>query len=322
METGWGHRNHTLRRRVRFGILLCLLGVCSTACSDDSDGWPSSSCSPPDYSGYEDCSVCSRPECCVDGFVNPACNYPDNLPDNTDQGAVAIGGSVVMGCCCFAWGTASSPFRCGFIPCLEELTGRQIANFGKQGQTIASEVNGLKKFVHVDTSIAVNPNATRVYILMGANDVILNLLRNAPDFPRPGNCCRLSDELIEPLRNTVSGMQRIVERYRVHHGVPQVVVASQPPVEEGSDAPKSCKTWTSEFCSDCYLCINEVLEVWSLMLADMVHALDGPENGIFFADLYRAFPQDPTECSLYCDCVHPNCIGMERIAEALHEAVP
>jgi hypothetical protein len=262
--------------------------------------------------------VCPNPDCHIPHETFASCGFPATPDENTGKDAVAIGGSVVLGTACY--GEAGGA-QCGFIPALEEFTGLQIANFGQQYFTAAAAVGGLVPYARVDNSVRVNPDTVRAYVLLGGNDAIQYLLTHVDQAPMPDDGCRLFEPVLAQMQKILADVRRVVERYRVHHGVPEVVVGSQPPLGESSNACNSCRVWAERFCGDCSQCLNELLGAWSEMVAGMVAEMGGPAAGIYFADHYHGFPEDPGECLLFCDCPHPNCIGHNRMAEIWHGAV-
>jgi len=289
-------------------FLAAVLALAGAGCSSDGQGG----------AGPEpECVVCPNPDCHVPHESFASCSYPASRDQNTGREAVVIGGSVVLGVACYREPGGAA---CGFVPGLERLTGLGVANFGQPYFTAAAAVGGLVPYARVDTSVRVNPDAVRAYVLLGGNDVIQYFVTHVDQAPRPGDGCRLKPAAVEEMEKTLGNVRRVVERYRLHHGVPEVVVGSQPPVGEASRACNSCRMWAERTCGDCSQCLNEVLGTWSDMAAGMVAELGGPAAGIFFADHFHGFPEDPGECELYCDCPHPNCIGQDLMAEIWYEA--
>lgn len=265
------------------------------------------------------CVVCPNPDCHIPHETFASCAFPANPQENTGKDAIAIGGSVVLGAACIR---ELGGARCGFIPALEGLTGLEIANFGQQYFTAAVAVRGLVPYARVDRSVQTNPNAVRAYVLLGGNDVIQYLVTHVDEAPLPEDGCLLKEPVMEHLRKVLADVRLVVERYRAYHGVREVVVGSQPPVEPSSRACNSCRLWAESFCGDCSQCMNKLLGTWAEMVAGMVTEMGGPAAGIFFADHFHAFPEDPGECELFCDCPHPNCIGHDLMAEIWYGAVP
>jgi len=289
-------------------LLILLLGPVGTGCSSDDEA-----------AGGPDpgCVVCANPDCHIPHETFASCSYPASPGENTGRDAVTIGGSVVLGVACYLEPGGAA---CGFIPFLEELTGLEIANFGRQYFTAAAAVGGLVPYARVDNSVRVNPEAVRAYVLLGGNDVIQYFLAHVDEAPVPEDGCLLRQSVVDQMEKVLGNVRKVVERYRVFHGIPEVVVGSQPPVGESSRACNSCRLWAEQYCGDCSQCLNEVLGAWSDMVAGMVAELGGPAAGIFFADHFHGFPEDPRQCELFCDCPHPNCIGQERMAEIWYEA--
>jgi hypothetical protein len=291
----------------REGAAVWVAGVClwflaaGQGCSSD-----------PDPVGPETgCVVCPNPDCHIPQETFASCAYPANPQENTGREAITIGGSVVLGVACYE---ETGGARCGFIPALEELTGMQIANFGQQYFTAAAAVGGLVPYARVDNSVRLNPDATRVYLLLGGNDVIQYFLAHVDQAPLPEDGCLLKQAVQEQMRNILSDVRLVVERYRTYHGIPEVVVGSQPPVGESSRACNSCRLWAEKYCGNCSQCLNELLGTWSDLVAGMVNDMGGAAAGIFFADHFHGFPEDPGQCALFCDCPHPNCIGHDLMA--------
>ncbi len=198
--------------------LAVLIGTGGPGCSsDDSEN------------GGEDtgCVICPNPDCHIPHESFASCNFPASRDENTGKDALTIGGSVVLGAACLG---GEGGAQCGFIPALEKLTGLEIANFGQQYFTAASAVGGLVPYQRVDTSARVNPDAVRAYVLLGGNDVIQYFLTHLDQAPLPEDGCLLKQPVIQAMQKTLGDVRLVVERYRVHHGIPEVVVGSQPPV--------------------------------------------------------------------------------------------
>ena len=249
------------------------------------------------------------------------CTWPGNEEDNSGKESITIGGSLVEGWTCYM---TDSGRQCGFIGELEKLSGMEIANFAYKGASTKGVVEGEQgvPFSRVDASVTNNPDAKRVYILIGGNDIFNFVKDNIDLAPRPGDDCRLNEAVAGMMEETIRNLRLIIERYRVFHGIQQVVVGSSPPMEEQSDTCFSCKQLMELFsCNQCHLCLNEMLGVWADMLEDLAAEMGGAGAGIFYADHFSAFPQDPSACSLYCDCAHLNCGAFMKMAEVWNDSV-
>ncbi len=288
------------------------LGLWVIGCSSGSDD-------PVPVVPESGCVACPNPDCHIPHETFASCAYPSSPGENTGRRAIALGGSVVMGVACYL---ETGEARCGFIPALERLAGMQIANFGQQYFSTAAAVGGLVPYARIDTSVSVNPDMTRAYVMLGGNDIIQYLMFHVAQAPHPEDGCLRTPAVEAQMEKTLGNLRLVVERYRVHHGIPQVVVGSNPPVGETSNACNSCRLWAERTCGDCSQCLNELLGTWSDMVADMVVDMGGADAGIYFADHFNSFPEPITQCSLFCDCPHPNCIGHDLLADIWHAAVP
>ena len=263
--------------------------------------------------------TCPQDECFTpkQSFAN--CVYPNNPQENTNKKYVVFGPSSAAGGWCYE---KDGVVKCGFIQRLEELTGEQIANFSLAALTASDQVeNG---YVWLDESLANNPDAERVYLIMGGVDLIHHVFDHPEEAPRPNTGCQI-DPGATLLTDTVDNVRLLVLHYK-ENGIQDVIVGSFPPVEESADHPFSCKSGTESRGADplwrVHECYNEVLEEFSFLLFAMVQELGGAAAGIHFADQFHGFPTNPSECSFFCDCGHLNCTGHDLMAEIFYSAEP
>lgn len=291
------HRVHDKRLRIVWcflaGSLILLSGPLSCNC-------PNQECSTPKES-----------------FAN--CVYPNNPQENTNKKYIVFGPSSAAGGWCYE---KDGVLKCGFIQRLEELTGEQIANFSLAALTASGEVeNG---YTRLDESLSNNPDAERVYLILGGVDLVHHLFDYPEEAPRPSTDCQI-DPGATLLTDTVDNVRLLVLRYK-ESGIQDVIVGSFPPVEESADHSFSCKSGAESHGADpswrVHECLNEVLESFSFLLYAMVQDLGGPAAGIHFADHFHGFPTNPSECSLFCDCGHLNCTGHDLLADIFYSAGP
>ena len=264
------------------GVLAVVLGTSLAGCSSDDD--PVLSVWNEEYGCYQCITAdCDRPN---EDYLQ--CIYPFNKEQNVGKQAIAMGGSNVMGVGCYHE-TAEGP-QCGFVPALEARTGMEIANFGFPylSAGMASTI-----WTRVDRSARLNPDATRVYLMTGGNDLIQAFLLHRGEAPLPETGCELSDWVVGMIDKTLDDVRRIVERYKKRHKIPQIVVASTAPIGEDSLGCNSCASQIRPICGDCVYCINQLLGYWSERLNALLDSMGGAEAGIYFADMYSGFSPGP-----------------------------
>lgn len=269
-------------------------------------------------SGQLSCT-CSQDECFTQKEAFANCVYPNNPQENTNKKYVLLGPSSAAGGWCYE---KDGVQKCGFVQRLEELTGEQVANFSLAALTVSDQVeNG---YVWLDESLANNPDAERVYLIMGGVDLIHHALDHPEEAPRPSTGCQIDPEATL-LTDTVDNVRLLILHY-MENGIQDIVVGSFPPVEELADHSFSCKQGVENKGADPLWrineCFNEVLEEFSFLLFAMVQDLGGAAAGIHFADHFHGFPANPSECSLFCDCGHLNCTGHDLMAEIFYSARP
>jgi hypothetical protein len=262
---------------------------------------------------------CPQDECFTPKQSFADCVYPNNPQENTNKKYIVFGPSSAAGGWCYE---KDGMLKCGFIQRLEELTGEQIANFSLAALTVSDQVeNG---YAWLDESLSNNPDAERVYLIMGGVDLVHHVFDHPEEAPRPSTDCQIDPEATL-LTDTVDMVRLLVLHYK-ENGIQDVIVGSFPPVEELADHPLSCKSAAESHGADPLWrvneCFNEVLEEFSFLLYAMVLDLGGPAAGIHFADHFHGFPADPSECSFFCDCGHLNCAGHDLIAEIFYNAEP
>jgi len=260
-------------------------------------------------------ACCPQPECrnTADGQFLP-CVFEGDDAGNSGKPHVNFGDSVAVGGWCSG--------NCGYIGRLEQLTSTEIANFGIAGHTAEDEVNG--GFARVDESMTHNPGATRAYIHIGGNDLQYWIRAHTTQAPLPADGCAVGPDLQTEMEETVAYVRQIAQRYRVDHGVAEVVIGSVHPVEEAAQHKLSCQAFFKNWGCDptAYECLNELLELYSDGVQAMVDSLGGPAAGYHFADHFQGFAADPPECSISCDCVHLNCCGHDTMADIWYAAAP
>ena len=269
-------------------------------------------------SGQLSCT-CPQDECFTSKQSFANCVYPNNPQENTNKKYIVFGPSSAAGGWCYE---KDGILKCGFIQRLEELTGEQIANFSLAALTASDQVaNG---YAWLDESLTNNPDAERVYLIMGGVDLIHYFFDHPEEAPRPSADCQI-DPGATLLTDTVDNVRLLVLHYK-ENGIQDVIVGSFPPVEELADHMYSCKAGAENNGADplwrVQECFNEVLEEFSFLLFAMVQELGGAAAGIHFADHFHGFPANPAECSLFCDCAHLNCTGHDLMAEIFYNAKP
>ncbi len=253
--------------------------------------------------------------------------------ENMNKEVIVFGDSIAAGYNCLE---QNGTKKCGFVSELETLLGQEIANFGlttfmaKQevegGWSLPVEmgggtctVSGPTPFWRSHEALEKNPDASLVFVHIGTNDVFNYAFSHLSDFPKPPTCT-LSSAFLSALDTIVSHVRAIVEEFQVL-GIPKIVVGSFPPVEENS---YDWCTFASPLCGNCYLCVNEVFEIFSNKLALMVQSMGGPGAGVSFADHFHGIvvPSPYNGCNLHCTTVHLNCLGYEQMAQIWASAVP
>ena len=254
---------------------------------------------------------------------------------NMNRRVIAYGDSYVAGYNCLE---QEGVEKCGFVRRLEALLATEIANFGVATLRAEEEVTGDwsrrmtlhappgecrvtgcgTPFSRVIQSVEKNPGATRAYVHIGGNDILMDAFLHLPSLPKPPRC-RLTLPVLRFIDEIVSDVRQIVEVYQAL-GVAEVVVGSLAPVE-GDSRRWCCRV--GQFCGRCHLCVNTMLEAFSFGLADMVESLGGADSGVYFADHFHGIVlQDPDGCELHCDFIHLNCNGLDQIAETWYQALP
>jgi len=295
--------------------------TCPGQCQKDAECEPSSG-----WNTQVQCTYLSGPP--------PYCR-DDSDPinqENMNKDVIVFGDSIVSGYNCLE---KDGVKKCGFVSSLENLLGREVADFGlisfmaqqevQGGWSLPIEmgggtcvVSGSAPFSRTHESLEKNPAASLVFVHIGANDVFNYAFSHLSEFPRPPACV-VTSGFLSALDTIVSNVRAIVEEYK-RLGVPQVVVGSFPPVEENS---YDWCTFAGPLCGTCYLCVNDLFEVFSDKLATMVQAMGGGEAGVFFADHFHGIllPNPYTGCDLHCTHVHLNCLAYEQMAEIWASAI-
>jgi len=270
-------------------------------------------------------------------YLPPQCRaeaHPVNQR-NMNKEVIVYGDSYVAGYNCLE---QEGLERCGFVRKLEALLGTEIANFGVATLRAEEEVNGnwtrrmkLQEppyeckitgcgtpFSRVIQSVEKNPEATRAYVHIGGNDILLEAVGHIFNLPKPPQCL-LDPVILGFLDEIVCNVRQIVEVYR-ELGVAEVVVGSLAPVEADS------RMWCCRiglFCGQCNLCINAILEAFSDKLSDMVESMGGEGGGVYFADHFHEVEfQEPDGCELHCNYIHMNCAGLDQLADIWYSALP
>lgn len=263
--------------------------------------------------------MCPNQECWTQREEFAECVYPNSPQENTNKRYIVLGPSMAAGGWCHK---KDGVLKCGFIQKLEELTGEEIANFSLAALTAKGLVED--GYGRLNESVSNNPGAQRVYVMAGGVEIIHFFFDHPEEAPRPSTGCQL-DPLESLLSETIANLRLLVLQYK-QLGVQEVIVSSFPPVEESAGHALSCKAAILTKGADpdwrLHECLNEGLEYYAFLIQAMVQDLGGTGAGIRFADPFHAFPIDPSECSLFCDCGHPNCEGHDLIAEALYAAAP
>ena len=273
---------------------------------------------------------CQQQECRV-ALNDPTyakCAYWGNALENSGRPIINFGDSIGLGGTCLIT-SGGEPIRCGYIEELEQrLGGTGIANFSRAAHTAVGEVDS--GFSIVGESRIVNPDAKRVYVHIGINDLRNYMEQDCSRFPlafdpNTRTCRWASEEMriafFEQLETVTWNVRAIVREYQ-RLGIREVVVGSFHPVEQNGNYFASCRNTVCPG-TDNFLCLNELIESFSIELEDMVTSLGGPNAGVYFADHFHGFPAtDPGSCGITCDCAHLNCYGHEVMAQTWYEALP